>query len=83
MELGRRCKAFLLNYLLVVRRPVAMSWQLLQEETAHFFRALGCDARVEVRVQGVRAEHKIDVGSFHEVRPRNEVGDRMQRLELR
>jgi hypothetical protein len=38
-----------------------MTWRQFQEETAEFFRSLGCDAQVEAKVIGVRAEHKIDV----------------------
>lgn len=38
-----------------------MNWKRYQEETAKFFRDLGCDAEVEAKVIGVRAEHKIDV----------------------
>jgi hypothetical protein len=36
-------------------------WKEYQEETAGFFRRQGCTAEVEARVQGVRAEHRIDV----------------------
>lgn len=38
-----------------------MDWKEYQNETAEFFRKLGCDAQVEPKVVGVRAEHKIDV----------------------
>ncbi len=38
-----------------------MDWKQYQEQTAEFFRSLGCDAEVEAKVTGVRAEHKIDV----------------------
>ena len=38
-----------------------MTWRQLQEETAEFFRTLGCDAQVEAKVPGARAEHKVDV----------------------
>lgn len=38
-----------------------MDWKQYQNETAEFFRSLGCDAEVEAKVVGVRAEHKIDV----------------------
>ena len=38
-----------------------MTWKRFQEQAAEFFRSLGCDAQVEAKVTGVRAEHKIDV----------------------
>ena len=38
-----------------------MTWRQFQEETAEFFRSLGCDAQVEAKIIGARAEHKIDV----------------------
>lgn len=38
-----------------------MNWRRYQEETAEFFRGIGCEADVEAKVQGARAEHKIDV----------------------
>jgi hypothetical protein len=38
-----------------------MDWRQYQEETAEFFRSLGCEADVEAKVPGVRTEHKIDV----------------------
>lgn len=38
-----------------------MNWKLYQEETAEFFRRLGCEADVEAKVSGARADHKIDV----------------------
>src|SRR5262249_47525610 len=38
-----------------------MSWQDMQEQTAEFFRSLGCDAQVEAKVSGARGPHKIDV----------------------
>lgn len=38
-----------------------MDWKQYQNETAEFFRSLGCDAEVEAKVVGIRAEHKIDV----------------------
>jgi hypothetical protein len=38
-----------------------MNWRQYQEQTAEFFRSLGCDAEVEAKVAGARAEHKIDV----------------------
>src|SRR3972149_6255903 len=38
-----------------------MDWKQYQDETSEFFRSLGCDAEVEAKVVGVRAEHKIDV----------------------
>lgn len=38
-----------------------MNWRRYQEETAEFFRSLGCEADIEAKVSGVRAGHKIDV----------------------
>ena len=38
-----------------------MNWRRYQEETAEFFRSLGCEADVEAKVLGARAEHRIDV----------------------
>lgn len=38
-----------------------MTWRQFQEETAEFFRSLGCHAQVEAKIIGARAEHKIDV----------------------
>lgn len=38
-----------------------MNWRRYQEETAEFFRHLRCEADVEAKVPGARAEHKIDV----------------------
>ena len=38
-----------------------MNWRRYQEETAEFFRSLGCEVDVEAKVRGARAEHKIDV----------------------
>lgn len=38
-----------------------MNWRRYQEETAEFFRSLGCEADVEAKVPGARAEHRIDV----------------------
>jgi hypothetical protein len=38
-----------------------MDWKEYQEHTAELFRRLGCSAEVDKTVQGVRAEHKIDV----------------------
>ena len=38
-----------------------MDWKQYQNEIGEFFRGLGCDAEVEAKVVGVRAEHKIDV----------------------
>lgn len=38
-----------------------MNWRQYQEQTAVFFRRLGCEADVEAKVPGARAEHKIDV----------------------
>lgn len=36
-------------------------WHKLQEDVAKLFRSFGCDANVDVQVQGIRASHKIDV----------------------
>ena len=36
-------------------------WRHYQEETALFFRNLGCSAEVEALVQGPHAQHEIDV----------------------
>lgn len=38
-----------------------MDWKRYQNETAEFFRSLGCDVEIEAKVAGMRAEHKIDV----------------------
>lgn len=38
-----------------------MDWKQYQNETAEFFRSLGCDVEIEAKVAGMRAEHKIDV----------------------
>src|SRR5437016_545584 len=38
-----------------------MTWRQFQEETAEFFRSLECDAQVEAKIIGARAEHNIDV----------------------
>lgn len=38
-----------------------MDWKHYQNEIGEFFRGLGCDAEVEAKVVGVRAEHEIDV----------------------
>lgn len=40
---------------------MATDWYDYQEETAAFFRRLGLDARTNVRVQGVRTQHDVDV----------------------
>lgn len=40
---------------------MAASWQDYQEEAAAFFRSLGMDAQTNVRVQGVRTCHDVDV----------------------
>ena len=40
---------------------LSMIWKRYQEETAKFYRDLGCDADVEAKVIGARAEHKVDV----------------------
>ena len=36
-------------------------WRHYQEETAQFFRNLGCSAEVEALVQGPHARHQVDV----------------------
>src|SRR5690242_13797794 len=38
-----------------------MTWRQLQDQTAEFFRSLGCEAEVEASIAGARAEHRIDV----------------------
>jgi len=38
-----------------------MTWREYQEEAAKLFRQLNCNAKVDARVQGARARHKIDV----------------------
>jgi hypothetical protein len=38
-----------------------MSWKEYQKQTAEFFRSLGCVAEVEAKVDGARAQHRIDV----------------------
>jgi len=38
-----------------------MDWKQYQELTAEFFRSLGCDAAVEAKIDGARAQHRIDV----------------------
>ncbi len=38
-----------------------MDWRTYQEETAELFKRLGCSAEVDKLIQGVRAEHRIDV----------------------
>lgn len=38
-----------------------MDWKQYQNEAAEFFRSLGCDAEVDAKVVGVRAEHRVDV----------------------
>jgi hypothetical protein len=38
-----------------------MNWKRYQKEIAEFFRSLGCDADVEAKVAGARAEHQVDV----------------------
>lgn len=40
---------------------MADTWKEYQEEAAAFFRALGLEAQTDVRVQGVRTRHDIDV----------------------
>ena len=36
-------------------------WDEYQEETAEFFRSIGLEASTNVRLQGVRTSHDIDV----------------------
>lgn len=43
------------------RNAVAIDWKDYQEEVAAFFRSLGLDAQTDVRVQGVRTNHDVDV----------------------
>lgn len=38
-----------------------MNWKEFQEETANIFRAAGCKAEIEAKVNGVRGSHKVDV----------------------
>jgi hypothetical protein len=38
-----------------------MNWKQYQDDTAEFFRSLGCDVDVEAKVKGARAEHTLDV----------------------
>lgn len=46
----------------VVRQTViTMNWKRYEEQTAEFFRSLGCDTEVDAKVIGARAEHKVDV----------------------
>jgi len=40
---------------------VATSWRQYQYDTAALFRAMGFDAQADVRLQGVRTQHAIDV----------------------
>ena len=40
---------------------MANNWRDYQEEAAAFFRGLGLDAQADVRIQGVRTHHEIDV----------------------
>jgi hypothetical protein len=37
------------------------NWREYQEETAAFFERQGCSVQVEAKVQGVRAQHEVDV----------------------
>ncbi|MDQ1354932.1 MAG: hypothetical protein QG657_5241, partial [Acidobacteriota bacterium] len=37
------------------------NWMQYQRQTADFFSELGCFAKVEAVVEGIRAKHKIDV----------------------
>ena len=38
-----------------------MDWREYQEHAAEFFRGLGLDAETDVRIEGVRTTHDIDV----------------------
>ena len=38
-----------------------MTWRQYQEEAAEFFRALGLEAQTDVKVEGVRTRHDVDV----------------------
>jgi restriction system protein len=40
---------------------LASDWKDYQEETAEFFRGLGLDATTDVRIDGVRTRHDVDV----------------------
>jgi hypothetical protein len=40
---------------------VPMNWRQYEDQTAAFFRRLGCHAEIEARVVGARAAHVIDV----------------------
>ncbi len=40
---------------------MTISWKQYQEEAAAFFRSLGLSAETDVRVQGVRTAHDVDV----------------------
>lgn len=40
---------------------MANNWKDYQEEAAVFFRGLGLDAQTDVRIQGVRTHHEVDV----------------------
>ena len=49
---------------MVARRTMTREyadWREYQEEVAAYFRRQGCTIEVEARVQGARAEHRIDV----------------------
>ena len=38
-----------------------MNWQELQKESASLFRSLGCEAKIEEKIEGARGVHKIDL----------------------
>ena len=40
---------------------LSMSWRQYQEQSARFFRSLGCAAEIDAKIQGARATHQIDV----------------------
>lgn len=40
---------------------MATTWEDYQEEAASFFRSLGLEATTNVRVNGIRTHHDIDV----------------------
>lgn len=46
---------------------MANNWKDYQEEAADFFRSIGLDASTDVRIQGVRTHHDVDVvvTSYH------------------
>jgi hypothetical protein len=46
-------------------------WQQYQHDAATFFRKIGLEAKVDIRIEGVRGEHEVDVlvtGSLYGIR---------------